>query len=172
MDYYAEIQKKYADAGMPEQMIEDSKTFSDTIANAVLAWSKKDNYAQTRSASKYTVTDEEGRWVPTPPMYASAIEAHWMEIRPLVLDSANACMAIRPPKFNVKDSLSDFYKSALEVMKVGDSLTEEQKHIADFWDDNPFNMNVHGHVMFATKKILPARSLDEYRRDRCAKSEG
>ena len=155
MEYYAEIQKKFSDAGMPEEMIDHSKQFSDLIADAVLAWSKKDNYAQTRSASKYTVTDEEGRWVPTPPMYASAIEAHWMEIRPLVLDSANSCMAIRPPKYNMKDSISDFYRSALEVMKVGDSLTEEQKHIADFWDDNPFNMNVHGHVMFATKKFSP-----------------
>lgn len=39
---------------------------------------------------------------------------------------------------------------------VSDSLTDEQKHIADFWDDNPFKMNVSGHVMFATKKFSPA----------------
>ena len=44
----------------------------------------------------------------------------------------------------------------MEVKNVGDSLTEEQKHIADFWDDNPFKMNVSGHVMFATKKFSPA----------------
>ena len=155
MSYYADILKRFEDAGMPEETINNSKLFSDQVADAVLAWSKKDNYAQTRSASKYTVTDEDGRWVPTPPMYASAVEAHWMEIRPLVLDSANACKAIRPPKFNMQDSTSEFYKSAMEVKKIGDSLTEEQKHIADFWDDNPFNMNVHGHVMFATKKFSP-----------------
>ncbi|MBC7830220.1 MAG: vanadium-dependent haloperoxidase [Chitinophagaceae bacterium] len=155
MEYYQDLLKKAEDAGMPEETINNSKLFSDEVANAVLTWSKKDNYAQTRSASKYTVTDEEGRWVPTPPMYASAIEAHWMEIRPLVLDSANTCMAVRPPKYNMKDSTSDFYKSAMEVKKIGDSLTEEEKHIADFWDDNPFNMNVHGHVMFATKKFSP-----------------
>ena len=155
MEYYQDLLKKSEDAGMPEETINNSKLFSDEVANAVLAWSKKDNYAQTRSASKYTVTDEEGRWVPTPPMYASAIEAHWMEIRPFILDSANACMAVRPPKYNMKDSLSDFYKSAMEVKRIGDSLTEERKHIADFWDDNPFNMNVHGHVMFATKKFSP-----------------
>ncbi len=28
--------------------------------------------------------------------------------------------------------------------------------MADFWDDNPFKMNVSGHVMFATKKFSPA----------------
>jgi hypothetical protein len=155
MEYYNDLLKKFEDAGMSEEVINNSKVFSDQVADAVLAWSKKDNYAQTRSASKYTVTDEEGRWVPTPPMYASAVEAHWMEIRPLILDSANVCMAVRPPKYNMKDSLSDFYKSALEVKRIGDSLTENQKHIANFWDDNPFNMNVHGHVMFATKKFSP-----------------
>jgi hypothetical protein len=155
MGYYEDLLTTADKSGMPDDVINNTKLFSDNIADAVLAWSKKDNYAQTRSASKYTVTDEEGRWVPTPPMYASAVEAHWMEIRPLTLDSANACMAARPPKFNMVDTTSDFYKSAMEVKRIGDSLTDEQKHIADFWDDNPFNMNVHGHVMFATKKFSP-----------------
>ena len=155
MGYYDELLKKFEDAGMSKDVLNNSKLFSDEVADAVLAWSKKDNYAQTRSASKYTVTDEEGRWVPTPPMYASAVESHWMEIRPLMLDSANACLASRPPKYNMKDSISDFFRSAMEVKKIGDSLTEEQKQIATFWDDNPFNMNVHGHVMFATKKFSP-----------------
>lgn len=155
LGYYDELVKKFEEAGMPDEVISNSKTFSDSVVSAVMNWAKKDNYAQTRSASKYTVTDEDGRWVPTPPMYASAVEAHWMEIRPLVIDSASSCSPVRPPKFNVKDTTSEFYKYAMEVKLIGDSLTEEQMHIADFWDDNPFNMNVHGHVMFATKKFSP-----------------
>jgi len=155
MAYYDDLLKSVDKAGMPAETINNSKLFSDQIADSVLAWSRKDNYAQTRSASKYTVTEEDGRWVPTPPMYASAIESHWMEMRPFVLDSANECMAIRPPKYNMTDTTSIFYQSAMEVKQVGDSLSEDQKHIADFWDDNPFNMNVHGHVMFATKKFSP-----------------
>jgi membrane-associated phospholipid phosphatase len=43
----------------------------------------------------------------------------------------------------------------LEVISTGKNLTDEQKHIADFWDDNPFKMNVVGHVNFATKKFSP-----------------
>ena len=35
------------------------------------------------------------------------------------------------------------------------TATAEQKWIANFWDCNPFKMNVDGHVMFATKKISP-----------------
>ena len=120
-----------------------------------MAWAKKDNYAQTRSAEKYTVTDEDGRWVPTPPMYAQGMEAHWKEIRTLVLDSSSECMPGRPPIYNMKDTTSLFFRLAKEVKTAGDSLDKERKHIADFWDDNPFKMNVSGHVMFATKKFSP-----------------
>ena len=156
MAYYDELLEKADDAGMPGDVLDNTKAFSDNVFAAIMEWSKKDNYAQTRSASKYTVTDEEGRWVPTPPSYTSALEAHWMEIRTFVLDSAGQCRPSPAPTFNIKDTSSVFYKATMEVKNVGDSLTEEEKHIADFWDDNPFKMNVSGHVMFATKKFSPA----------------
>lgn len=155
MAYYDELVEKADDAGMPSAMLENTKSYSDDVFNAVMAWSKKDNYAQTRSASKYTVTDEEGRWVPTPPSYTSALESHWMEIRTMVLDSAAQCKPAPAPRFDMKDTTSEFYRNVIEVKNVIDNLTEEQKHIADFWDDNPFKMNVSGHVMFATKKFSP-----------------
>jgi hypothetical protein len=41
------------------------------------------------------------------------------------------------------------------VKNAVDSLTDEQKHIANFWDDNPFKVNVNGHAMFSTKKFSP-----------------
>jgi hypothetical protein len=156
MAYYDDLLEKADDAGMPDDVLENTKAFSDKVFAAIMDWSKKDNYAQTRSASKYTVTDEDGRWVPTPPSYTSALEAHWMEIRTLVLDSAGQCRPAPAPKFDIKDTSSVFYKATMEVKRVGDNLTEEEKHIADFWDDNPFKMNVSGHVMFATKKFSPA----------------
>jgi hypothetical protein len=43
----------------------------------------------------------------------------------------------------------------MEVKNTVANLTEEQKHIADFFDDNPFNLHVTGHVMYATKKFSP-----------------
>ena len=156
MAYYDELVEKADDAGIPGEVLDNTKAFSDKVFAAVMEWSKKDNYAQTRSASKYTVTDEEGRWVPTPPSYTSALEAHWMEIRTFVLDSAGQCRPAPAPAFNIKDTSSVFYKATMEVKRIGDNLTEEEKHIADFWDDNPFKMNVSGHVMFATKKFSPA----------------
>lgn len=155
MGYYDELVHMADSIGMPSGKIQESKKFADTISASIMAWSKKDNYAQTRSATRYTVNSDSGRWVPTPPMYGQAVEPHWSEIRPMVLDSASICRADAPPVYNMKDRNGTFYKSVMEVKNIGDSLTEEQKHIADFWDDNPFKMNVSGHVMFATKKFSP-----------------
>lgn len=156
MDYYGRLKNEADSAGMPGDVLDNTIAFSDTIVATVMAWSKKDNYAQTRSASKFTVKDDEGRWIPTPPMYGSAVEPHWMEIRTLVLDSASQCMPGRPPVYDIKNKNSMYYSYMMEVKKMGDSLTAEQKNIADFWDDNPFKLNVNGHVMFATKKFSPA----------------
>ena len=71
MGYYDDLKRMADSTGMPESELNNTIAFSDTIAAAVLKWSKKDNYAQTRSAEKYTVTTEEGRWIPTPPMYGT-----------------------------------------------------------------------------------------------------
>ena len=155
MEYYAELKAKAEKAGMSSAVLENTIAFSDTISATIMKWSKGDNYAQTRSAEKYTVTTEDGRWVPTPPAYSQAMEPHWCDIRPMVLDSADQCRPGLPPVYNVLKKDGVFYKEMMEVKNVGDSLTEEQKHIADFFDDNPFKLNVSGHLMFATKKFSP-----------------
>ncbi|WP_046371322.1 vanadium-dependent haloperoxidase [Flavihumibacter petaseus] len=156
MGYYESLVNMADSLGMPEDILTGTKAFSDTIVSSIMAWAKGDNYAQTRSASRYTVTNDPGRWIPTPPMYAQAVEPHWMEIRTMVLDSASQFRPAPPPPFTPKDTNSTFYKALKEVEIIGNSLTDEQKHIADFWDDNPFKLNVSGHVMFATKKFSPA----------------
>jgi hypothetical protein len=53
------------------------------------------------------------------------------------------------------DTVSTFFKEAKAVYDIVNNLTEEQKFIANFWDCNPFKVNVNGHVMYATKKISP-----------------
>jgi len=153
--YVAELKQKVKDAGMPSDVFENSVTYSDSVAHHIMRWSKKDHYAQTRSASKYTVTRQDGRWIPTPPMYAQALEPHWGEIRTMVLDSASQIPAPEPPAYNMKDKNSVFYKSVMQVKQMVDSLTEDQRHMADFWDDNAFKLNVIGHASFATKKFSP-----------------
>jgi hypothetical protein len=156
MSYYTDSLKSLVkDRGMPDDIFTNSMAFADTVSSVILKWSKKDNYLQTRTFSKYTVIDTPGRWVPTPPAYTSAMEPHWNEIRTLVLDSASEFIPPRPPGFNITDMKSKYYREVMLIKNAVDSLNEEQKHIADFWDDNPFKLNVSGHVMFGTKKFSP-----------------
>jgi len=156
MQGYTDSLKQLArDHGMPREEYESSIAFADTISAVILNWSKGDNYAQTRSFPKFTVMDTPGRWVPTPPAYTDAMEPHWNMIRTLVIDSANQFVPPPPPVFDIKNKKSKFYSEVMLIKNAGDSLTEEQTHIANFWDDNPFKLNVSGHVMFSTKKFSP-----------------
>jgi membrane-associated phospholipid phosphatase len=154
--HYDDLLKKADSIGLSERCIRATKIFADTIAASIIAWSKKDRYGATRGAPKYEFKVQEDRWAPTPPMYASAVEPYWKKIRPMVLDTSIMFDIPRPPQFDINNKNSSYYQSLLEVKNIGDSLTKEQKHIADFWDDNPFRMNVSGHVMYATKKFSPA----------------
>jgi hypothetical protein len=154
-DYVDSLKKLAEDHGMPEEILNNSVAYADTVGAVVMAWSKGDHYLQTRGASEYTVMDSPGRWVPTPPAYSAAAEPHWREIRPMVLDSSNMFPVPAPYKFNITDKKSDYYKQVMVSKNAVDSLTPEQIHIADFWDDNPFKLNVSGHLMFGTKKFSP-----------------
>ncbi len=154
-DYVDTLKMMAEDHGMPAEVIANSIAYADTVSAVVMAWSKKDHYLQTRGASEYTVMDSPGRWVPTPPAYSAAAEPHWREIRPIVLDSFSMFTAPRPYKFDITDKKSDYYKQVMEIKTAIDSLTPEQIHMADFWDDNPFKLNVSGHLMFGTKKFSP-----------------
>lgn len=142
------------DHGMPSAMQEYSEAYGASVGQAILAWAKKDNYAQTRSAAKYTVPNEEGKWVPTPPGYFQAVEPQWRTIRTIALDSGNQCLPPPPPPFT-KDSTTEFYNWFRQVYDTVTNLTPEQKEIAAFWDCNGFKLNVVGHTMYATKAMTP-----------------
>ena len=138
----------------PTGHIENSLQYGQIVADHILAWADKDKYKQTRSFPKYTVSDEEDSWKPTPPAYMESIEPHWKEIRPFIIESADQFTPERPTTFDMKKG-SAFYKEVEEVYTVGKNIKEEERLIASFWDCNPYVMNLKGHAMFANKKITP-----------------
>ena len=140
--------------GVPAAVFARSIAYGDQVAEHILAWSRKDNFLQTRGYAKYSVLSEPGRWVPTPPAYMDAVEPNWNKVRPFVLDSASQFRPKPPHRFDMTEG-SPFYLQVKEVYDAGKSLTDEQRAIAAFWDCNPYVMNVRGHAMFATKKITP-----------------
>jgi hypothetical protein len=154
-DFVDSLKNLASDHGMPGDVLENSIGYADTISSVIMDWSRHDKYAQTRGAPEYSVNDSPGRWVPTPPAYAPAMEPHWREIRTLVIDSPRQFIPPPPYPFNVTDKNSDYYKEVKLSEHKDDSLSPEETWIADFWDDNPFKLNVAGHLMFGTKKFSP-----------------
>jgi hypothetical protein len=155
-DYTDSLKRLVKDHGMTTDEYNNSLAYADTVSDFILAWSKKDNYAETRSYPKYNVIDSPGRWVPTPPAYSPAMEPYWGYIRYLVVDSVTEFIPHPPYKFDMTDKNSPYYREVKMIYDTVNNLTPEQAHIADFWDDNPVKLNVSGHVMFDTKKFSPA----------------
>ncbi|HVM88809.1 MAG TPA: vanadium-dependent haloperoxidase [Puia sp.] len=154
-DYVDSLKRLAKDHGMPDEMFANSVSYADEVSKSIMDWSRHDQYSETRGAPQYTVNDSPGRWVPTPPAYSPAAEPHWNEIREMVLDSINEFLPPPPFAFNVSDKNSAYYKEVKFIESKGDSLSKEEAFIADFWDDNPFKLNVSGHLMFGTKKFSP-----------------
>ncbi len=154
MAFHDSIMTDIRKLGVDEEVYTNSVNWGDAVAAHIAEWSNLDNYSESRSFMKHTVSSDPDSWQPTPPAYMEAIEPHWSSIRTFAIDSADQFTPERPTAFNV-DPESQFYKEVMEVYETGKSLDEEQSEIASFWDCNPYVMNVHGHVMFATKKITP-----------------
>jgi len=152
--FYQRIMTEFRETGVPGDVFNNSINYGNAVADHVIKWSTKDNYKQSRSFPKYTIQNDNSSWKPTPPAYMDAVEPHWNKIRTFVLDSAAQFKPVPAITFSI-DKNSAFYQQAEEVYKIGNTLTDEQRSIASFWDCNPFVMNVRGHVMFATKKISP-----------------
>ena len=148
------LDQRFRHMGIRAAVFDSSLAYGDRVAQHVLAWSKKDNYLQTRGMPKYTVTSEPGRWVPTPPAYMDAVEANWAKVRPFVMDSSSQFRPAPPFPFDT-GAASPFFREAKEVYSLRAQLTDDQRALTAFWDCNPYVMHVQGHTMFATKKITP-----------------
>lgn len=151
--YEEEVYRNFR-TNLSEEVYNRSIAFGETVAKVILARAKDDGYLKSRGKSKYLGSNEPGRWRPTPPDYLDGVEWCWNTMKAMVMDSASQFMPPRPPAFST-DSTSDFYKYAKEVYTINKNLTDEQKHIARYWDDNPFVIEHSGHLMFGNKKITP-----------------
>lgn len=131
-----------------------SLAYGKQVAAVILNWAAQDKYKETRSMRRYKYLKEDGKWIPTPPVYMAAVEPYWNKIRTLVIDSCTQFRSGNAIDFS-KEKNSLFYQQAEEVYTIVNSLTAEQKAIANFWDCNPFAVSTEGHLNFATKKISP-----------------
>ena len=132
----------------------NSMLYGHKVADSILAWMVKDNYNQSRGLPRFTLSKKTGTWQPTPADYAQAIEPHWRTIRPFTLTTASQFSPKEKLVFSRKKN-SPFYKTMMEVYKIGNNLDTIQKATAKYWDDNP-NVSVNlGHLNYFIHKISP-----------------
>lgn len=141
-------------SGLSKKVFNNSIRYAEEAAAHILNWADGDNYKQTRTMPKHSLSEFPHHWEPTPPAYMEAIEPNWNKIRPFTLKELASFQPAPPPSFSL-ESESEFMREVIRVYEAVNQRTEEQAEIAAFWDCNPYVMNITGHVMYATKKITP-----------------
>jgi membrane-associated phospholipid phosphatase len=90
---------------------------------------------------------------------AGATEPYWIEQRPFVLTSWNACPIDDPPPYST-DTASVLYRNAKAVYDLSRSLTEDQRTIAYYWADNPGESGTPvGHWLSIAAQLIDERAL-------------
>lgn len=134
--------------------LKQSTAYGKTVADTIIAWSKRDNYLKSRSLMRNVIGKKQGDWQPTPLDYAQGLEPNWNTIRPLTLPKASALSPKEKLIFNMAKT-SVFYKTMMETYRIGKNLDSAQKATALYWDDNPNVSKLSGHLNYFIHKISP-----------------
>ncbi len=139
---------------MDDEQYNAGIAYGSAVAKAVIDWANADGYNQTRNLPKFTVSNGETDWQPTPPKYGEAIEPYWGTIRPFVIETDSQFRLTLPYQYST-DTASEYYQLVKELQKITNEATAEQITIAKFWDCNPTPSVIDGHVMQTNKQNTP-----------------
>ncbi|HEY9257643.1 vanadium-dependent haloperoxidase [Chitinophaga sp.] len=148
----------YSNNCSPE-VITRSINYGKLIAGAIYQWSAtdggKDGYLNN-FPTDYIPPVGPGYWVPTPPLFQSAMLPYWGNNRPLL----KAGKADIPPPAFATDTASAFYKAAYLVYQKGKTPTPEEKIIAQYWADGGGTFTPPGHLIAITAQLVTDQQLD------------
>jgi hypothetical protein len=148
------IATKYNTSATQKSLYQNTAIVVDSLVIQVIRYARQDGFPKINNLPKYILKNGDGYWKPTPPAFMAPVEPHWNTIRPFFLDSAQQFKTKPPVPYDTSIN-SSFYGLMKEVFEIRNTLTEEQKNIASFWDCNPFAVQQIGHVEFGLKKISP-----------------
>lgn len=154
VDSFLVLLNWYKIKGIDEITFRNSENAGKQVALKIIDWMNQDRFIETRKMSKYVLLKSPGKWQITSPGYFPAVEPHWGEIRPMILQKPYGFENILPVPFDTSVN-SRFYKEAMTVYSTGNNLTVDQKLVASFWDCNPFAVHPTGHINTIIKKISP-----------------
>lgn len=128
---------------IPREVFERSKTYGQSVAEAVFNWSTNDHYGHEafRNArpSDYIPPDGPGKWKPTYPDQSGALFPYWGKVRTFAINEADK-LALPPLEYSEAIG-SPLHQQALEVYrKNSPGLSYEDQWIAEFWSDDVENL--------------------------------
>jgi len=115
-----------------ENVFDRSKTFGKAVAAAIFDWSKSDLFDHANDP--YTPPVFPGAWVPTPPLFAPAAVPYLGNCRTFLRMHSHGTTPPPLYKYSTKKG-SDFYMMVNHLYKLSQTLTDEQKNIALYWND-------------------------------------
>jgi hypothetical protein len=142
-----------------------SETFGKLMGMAIMTWARTDGGHEAwgplrRTRATYVPPSGTGKWSATPPAFAAPLLPYWGENRPFVMKTAADCPAPLPPPYSEETS-SAFYKDGLEVYKISNAATQEQRQFALYWaDDAGKTPTPAGHWAYIANDLLKARKAD------------
>lgn len=149
-------------ATLTPEITNRSQTFGRLMAMALMTWARTDGGheawgAPRRGRESYLPPSGPGQWSATPPAFAKALLPWWGENRPFVLKRAGDCAAPAPPAYSEAPG-SAFHAEALEVYRISNAATQQQRQFALYWaDDAGKTPTPAGHWVFIATDLLKAR---------------
>ncbi len=135
-----------------------SQAFGQSIAEAIIAWSKTDNAVFANTG--YVPPVFPGAWIPTPPLFGGAAAPYYGNTRPLLLGNLQSLTPAFPIEYSEVKGC-DFYKMAKDVYDISKTLTEEQRNIALYWNDSGLgSLTPPGHNMSILTQILSQKNCN------------
>lgn len=135
-------------------IFERSIAYGKDVGKAINAYAKADGYPRTQGMPDWEWPKCDSCWEPTPPNYARPLSPYCGMVRTIALKSVDQ-FPVEPPMPFGTTMDSQFYKAAMAVYQHKVKLTKDEKHIADFWNDNPVVTNYHGHFIYNSRQISP-----------------
>ncbi len=155
IDAEADSLIKELSANLDQAVVDSSISWGKKAGAFIIAWSKKDNFKETRNMPRYEVDyDNPAAWIPTPPKYIAALEPYWGTIRPFAMENPGEFSPGLAAPFSAEKG-SDFYNYALEVYETVNNTQPDHLPIALFWDCNPLVSENAGHYMALRRQFSP-----------------
>jgi membrane-associated phospholipid phosphatase len=151
--------------GLSKDVVKRSAQYGQKIANNILLWSKSDGGSTVDAmgfGGTYKLNNGPAHWVPTNTigLQQKPLLPLWGKNRSFAMPNGASCNLPPPPEYS-EDKNSEFFKQAMEVVEVKNSLTAEQKAIARFWsDDAMLSVTPPGHWVSIALQILEKQNAE------------